>query len=207
MLRTELIELINSGEAWAFVGSGASGSITWERLVEQVVDGLNEEGREAVNRDRGFERARLKADFAHCFSVIESMVGRRVLERLVLEALSPVSRPGLLAQYLADWPFRGYITTNYDDVLESALAGLRQRGWIAVGNTDSEVRKVASDASEVVWHVHGSLNLDPAASRLILTDQDYDSLYLGETTVSRQLSGLLAQRRIVFFGLAFRTWK
>ena len=39
MLRTELIDLINGGDAWAFIGSGVSadaGGPTWDQLLEAV---------------------------------------------------------------------------------------------------------------------------------------------------------------------------
>jgi hypothetical protein len=63
---------------------------------------------------------------------------------------------------------------------------------------------VAGDASQVVWHVQGSVELTDHQSRLILTERDYDDVYLEDTPASRQLQSLLAQRRVVFIGFGFQ---
>ncbi len=40
MLRTELIELVNHGQAWAFIGAGISadaGAPSWRRLLDDTI--------------------------------------------------------------------------------------------------------------------------------------------------------------------------
>jgi hypothetical protein len=54
MLRTDLIDIINRGDAWAFIGSGCSvdaGGPSWADLVSKVVDRLDTPLREAVFDD------------------------------------------------------------------------------------------------------------------------------------------------------------
>src|SRR6266508_2448414 len=158
MLRTELIELVNSGEAWAFVGAGVSadaGGPTWQLLMNETVRVLGNDVTQDLQKDRRFERARSNYDYARSFSLIEQAVGRASLEGAVREVLPQDLIPGKLTSGLTDWPFAGYITSNYDSLLEKSLASQAQVGWAPIGNVGDEPRKMSGTPSKVVWHIHG----------------------------------------------------
>lgn len=206
MLRTDLIDLVNRGGVWAFVGSGVSidaGGPSWKELIQESVARIDRVNREKILNDPRFQEALSKNRFAPCFSRIEAIASRQVLEEVVSARLDRLRTPGRIIRLLADWPFAGYITTNYDGLLESALHDSGGPGWIAVGNSDDEARQISGDATGVIWHVHGAIHLPQGRSRLVITEKDYDALYLGESHVIQQLKGLLSQRRIVFFGFGF----
>ncbi len=208
MLRTQAIDVINSRRAWAFLGAGVTedaGGPSWRGLLDDVVRqlGLGE----GVAAEALFQRAYAQRHYAKCFSVIERLAGRAKLEGAVGERLKAVQAPGTLHKLLADLPFRGYMTTNYDMLIEDALALSGTRGWVPVGNTREELRKVAGDPdSGLVWHIHGFLprrDAESTRSRLVLTAEDYDSIYLEESLAISQLRGLLTHARIVFVGFGF----
>lgn len=207
MLRTDLIALINSGEAWAFVGSGASadsGLPPWSDLLDAVVTKLEPALASNVVTHRRYVPARTAGDFPSCFGVVEEVIGRPQLDSLIEDALTGQRRrPGLIYSTLADWPFAGYVTSNYDDLLEQAL---RQRvtGWPSVGHSQSEVRKLSGGAHDLVWHIHGAHGLPATDGRPIVTDRDYDDLYLETSPLMVQLRAFLQQHRVVFFGFSFR---
>jgi SIR2-like protein len=204
MLRTDLIDILNSGLAWAFVGSGVSadaGCPTWKGLVEATVASFEAEMRSKITNDDLYELAFSKDEFAACFSRIQSFVGRRKLEAAVVEVINRTSEPGDLIKRLADLPFAGYTTTNYDNLLESQFQ--TEKGWSSVGNLDQEIRKVSGGATRIIWHIHGSAQMK-GKSRLILTEKDYDDFYLEETPAVTQLRGLLTHHRIVFVGFSFK---
>jgi hypothetical protein len=206
MLRTDLIDVINSGDAWAFVGSGpsvAAGCPNWSRLVTDGVAALDDGTRSQMLQDKRYQRAHSKGEFATCFSRIEQVAGRGALEGVVGRQLVGMAS-GSMVRQLADWPFAGYVTTNYDNLLEAALAEAGQLGWLPVGNSQEEVRKVSGDATHVVWHVHGGLTLPTDRSRLVLTDADYDAIYLDGSPLLTQLRALLVHRRLVFIGFGFQ---
>jgi len=210
MLRTELIDLINSGEAWAFVGAGISvdaGGPTWQNLVTQTVDLLGSPTAEELAKDQRFQRSESNYNYETSFSIIEQLVGRASLEAAVRDALSGELTPGKLASTLTDWPFAGYITTNYDSTLEGSLANQGQAGWVPIGNANKEPQKLSGNPSKVVWHVHGSLGMDGSQSQLILTERDYDDLYLEESATNTHLKAFLLQRRIIFFGYGFQDFE
>lgn len=207
MLRTKVIDLVNSGEAWAFLGSGVSadaGGPTWRELLDSAVEQLG--ASELVGSDDLYQTSLTSRDLARCFGRLEHLTNRNDLDEAVCSYLGELSNYGDLHAQLAEWPFRGYMTTNYDVLLEKAMRGSGQHGWIPVGNTDSEIRKLSGSPSNVVWHVHGFLaSADERAkkSKLILTDSDYDELYLEGSRTVNQLRGLLSLSQIVFIGFGF----
>jgi len=207
MLRQELIDLINTRRAWAFVGSGASvgsGAPTWGELVNSVLVKIGDEERSSITGTKVFSQAIAAEDYPACFSAIATEVGRDALDLAVREILANLSPPSDVLQQIAKWPFAGYITTNYDGLLLTALRDISQEGWIAVGNTPEEARKVSGDADKLVWHLHGGLELPASRSRLILTAEDYAWLYRPDAIPIELLRGLMSQRRIVFFGFGFQ---
>lgn len=207
VLRTDLVDVVNQGKAWAFVGSGPSidsGGPTWGSLLERAVQDLPRDPRSAVESDGGYLEAKVAGDYVKCFSRVQTIGGREALADSVIAQMQALSRPGPVTSILADWPFAGYITTNYDSLISIALTSLKQHGWTEVGNSREEIRKASSDASNVVWHIHGSARLPRAKSRLIISGEDYDDFYLEESPVLAQLKGLLAHRRVVFIGFGFQ---
>lgn len=205
MLKTELIDTVNSGSAWAFVGSGVSvdaGYPSWRGLVELVMKSINEDKRRSILDDVRYQNALEAEQYDACFSAIERGAGRTELEQKIREHLAPGAK-GAIASILASWPFAAYATSNYDSLLEKTLRD--QPGvWIPVGNTDAELPKVSRDATGVVWHVHGAAEMGADKSRLVLTVQDYDSIYVDTSRLHRQMAGVLTQRRIVFVGFGFK---
>jgi hypothetical protein len=202
MLHTQLLEIVNSRQAWAFVGSGPSsyaGAPSWSDLVKSVAD---DPVAAPLQSDPAFTGAQESGNYPRCFSLLESAIGRDALEEHIRQSIGSVSAPGELHAILANLPFQGYITTNYDSLLEDALSQ-HESGWIPVGNTSDEVRKVSGGAGRIVWHVHGALNLPQEASHLVLTTRDYDDFYLEDSDLLRQLRSLMAQRRVVIVGFGF----
>ena len=206
MLRSELIDVVNNGKAWAFIGSGVSsgsGCPSWKGLVDCVLQGLSSELRPKVEQDGAFTSAYDKALYPSCFSRIQHYAGRKTLDQLIREEFNRHTQPSEIHKSIANWPFAGYVTTNYDGLLERALKTLTHEPWLPVGNSRKEVTKLSGDVSKVVWHVHGSVELPKEESSLVLTAEDYDEFYLEDTCVVSQLRALLGQHRIVFFGFGF----
>ncbi len=118
--------------------------------------------------------------------------------------MQALRKPGGIIRKIIDWPFVGYVTTNYDELIELALKDARQAGWAAVGNSREEARKVSAGARRVVWHVHGVVSMAADRSHLVLTEQDYDDLYLDDSPATAQLRSLLTQHRVVFIGFGLK---
>lgn len=207
MLRTDLLDLVNHGDVWAFIGSGASvdsGCPTWTGLVTEVLKKVGGDERKTIQGQGQFDKSVKSGNFPRLFSIIEKVVGREQLDTIVKAQISTAGPASELPQLIADWPFAGYITTNYDTILQQALDQIGRKGWTSVGNTADEIKKVSGDARRLVWHVHGSCQLPNNKSKLVLTEEDYDDLYLRSSLVIDQLRSLLAHRRVVFIGFGFK---
>ena len=207
MLRSELLDILNSGSAWAFVGSGPSvdsGYPSWEQLITRILSQLDSSSRQLIETDSIYQKSFTSESFARCLSRIEHHIGRDKLEALVKAEVDKPRPPSDLVKLIVDLPFAAYVTTNYDLLLEKALSSSGQAGWISVGNSANEGRKVSGAASQIVWHVHGCVTMPSSKSTLVLSEKDYDDLYLNESPAIHQLKGLLTNHRIAVIGFGFR---
>src|SRR5579863_600640 len=207
MLRTDLIDLVNRGGVWAFVGAGASvdsGAPTWAQLAERVSAGLPETKRQEITSDSRYVAALRSNNLPRCFSRIEQHLGRPGLEAAISNEIRQHRTPGELLRDIAEWPFAGYVTTNYDCLIQRALqVNGHLGGWADAGNSDDEIRKISGGVDHLIWHVHGAVDRDPAGYGMVITEEDYDRLYLEGSRVASQLKSLLTQKRVAFVGFSF----
>ena len=208
MIDTDLLDVINRGDAWLFVGSGVSaeaGLPSWRDLINQTLLQLPEKDRQRISSDRRFERRWENSDFPGCFQRIEDITGPNQMRDSVREVIARhPSNPGELARLLADWPVAGYLTTNYDHLIEAAVQENGQIGWIPIGNQPEEVRQVSGDVRNIIWHLHGSAFMNADRSQLVASTRDYDHYYLEGSHLQQQLKSFLTQRRMIFVGFGFR---
>ncbi len=207
MQQADLFQVVNSGRAWAFIGSGAStdaGCPSWKDLVNRVVEETAPDKRTQIQQDPTFISAFEETQYPKCFSRIQHFIGRDALVQVVRDEMGRHTQASEIHRAIVDWPFAGYITINYDTLLETALLRYFKETWVPVGNTDPESKKVSGDASGIVWHIHGSVELPEEKSRLVISEEDYDDFYLEDRPVLLQLRALLAQRRVVFLGFGFK---
>lgn len=206
MLRKELIDLINKNDVWAFIGSGISidaGLPSWEKLLISIYDGLTSESQDNLDSNTNFGKYLGNKQFPKCFSLIEKEIGRSTLEKNIISAFNIRTKNQKLYKIISDFPFKGYITTNYDNILEEILSRQNQHGWITVGNELKEIHKTKGNPEKIVWHIHGSLNQKKSESKLVITEEDYDSIYNGNTQILEHIKSLMSNNRLVFIGFGF----
>ena len=194
MINQHAVNLINSGKAWVFVGSGVSvdaGLPDWQRLYALTVKGLTDHTPEAI------ETLSLPA----LFDKLILDHGREAVHTQVKSLLSSKTAPGNLHKLVAKWPFRNYVTTNYDPLLDRALTAYP--GWISVGNTAQETKKISGEVSKTIWHPHGMIGHPGEKSRLVISQNDYDEVYPAGSVVFETLKALLRMRSLVFIGFGF----
>ena len=195
MIEQRLINIINSRDAWAFVGSGASvdaGLPTWQDLYVRVAGSL-------MGADP--RKTPAPATLPRSFAQLMRQYGRHEVISQVANHLKTISQPGPVHRLLASLPFTAYVTTNYDTLLDVALQA--HPAWVSIGNTPSETRKISGQVSRVVWHPHGIINTSDSISRLILSHDDYDATYPAGSPILEALKALLRMRPIVFVGFGF----
>lgn len=206
MLRTSLIEIVNKGHAWAFVGSGVSASAglpSWldlTKLVRAEME-LAHEKLTAKETSR-FERAVTEYRYPDAFEVLKEKYRSGEVDEFVEKTYDIDIKPTELDVELARWPFAAYVTTNYDLLLEKALS--HHGGWVSVGNTATENQKVSGDVTNIVWHPHGAVDLGEKSARFVIAKSDYDEIYPGGSPTASALEAVTRMSRLVFFGFGFK---
>lgn len=206
MLNQNLINILNSNEAWAFVGSGCSvdaGLPSWEDLLSQTIQRVQSSLRPMpASALRQVHNHQISYRLTEAFSLLKSHYGSSEIDSIVCQIFDINPEPGEVTRMLASWPFASYITTNYDNLLEHALQPFG--GWVAVGNTADENAKISGDVRQVVWHPHGGTHLGTKNTRLVLSSSDYDEIYPAGSPTLAALEAVCRMKRIVFIGFGFR---
>jgi len=197
MISKTLIDLLNSGDAIAFAGSGISadaGAPSWPGLFANVARELDAEGCDTAKaRDETIPQS-LPARF----DALAKLTSRADIHQRVARLTGSTLRPGDHHRRLADWPFRFFITTNYDHLLERASNG----NLVPIGNRGNELSKVSAGLKGAVWHAHGASELDPDRSQIVITQSDYDDFYPASNVVDK-LKAMTTAHRCVFVGFGF----
>ncbi|MEO8513983.1 MAG: SIR2 family protein [Ignavibacteria bacterium] len=208
MLKKELIELINHGNVWAFIGSGVSadsGLPDWKNLLLMTIDKMELSLKHEIFKDELYLRDFANKDYPSCFSILEKKIGRKPLLEIIRNIIKVPLRESDLVKIIVDLPFQGYITTNYDLVLENALS--RESGWISVGNSEDEIKKISGNPSKMIWHIHGAIDQSEELSKLVITSEDYEYFYLEGSRMVNQLRALMTQKRTVIIGFGLQDYE
>lgn len=184
-LPKNLIDEFTKGRGVLFVGAGMSqgaGLPDWKTLVRP----LAEELKCPPDLD--------PTKIAQYYQNKHGLSGRNLLVQHVKRALT---KPGLAPTrnhaLLAQLPVQVIFTTNFDDLLERALAGkpvhriVLDKG-IGYWNEDEAVQLVK---------MHGSLDDEET---LVITADDYAAYFRIHPNVARQLGALLMTRTFLFLG-------
>lgn len=89
-------------------------------------------------------------------------------------------------------------TTNYDNLLETALAGCR----IAIRAHDSAIAQPADDVDIEIIKAHGCALTSPAED-LVLTQEDYEDFVLRRPATAQRLRSDLLSRTFLFIGYGY----
>jgi|GEM_PF-3632062 hypothetical protein len=197
MISSELVNLINSGELIAFVGSGVSadaGLPTWFNLFATLEIELRKLGHDT---SKAITQAD-KDNFPKAFDLLASLTTRSDIHTRAATLIKQTTTPGRYHTMIADWPFRLYITTNYDHLIEKGSSGK----LTPVGNRGNELYKLTGGINNIIWHIHGGVYLQDDVSQLVLTDADYLDFY-PDSNVVTIIKSILSTSRCVFIGFGF----
>jgi hypothetical protein len=230
LARGDLIPFLGAGaSAFAAAAETGKGLPLGRELALELADAV-----EFPNDD-----AYARADLARVASYAAITEGRgRVVEFLV-QKIRPGLKPSSLHVLLAEVAFRVpllIVTTNYDDLLETALEGvphdvivsavesrdyagaLFHRVWGAAHFKPTEPKALAlpidkADPTKlqrtIVFKMHGSIPGANSSGSFVVTEEDYVA-YLsgmsGPRLIPAQLRLLMHPRQFLFLGYALRDW-
>ena len=192
MRPADLGAALSAGECVLFVGAGLSrgaGLPDWTELIERLAADLH------VKPPARFDYLDLAQWYRERF-------GRDALARAVGDTFHHACaalRPTLAHYLLLSLPLKIIITTNYDNLLERALAGLKHYPTRVLRQED--VPHTGSGLGVHVVKLHG----DAAhPDEIVITRDDYDEFFQRRPAMALLLEGLLLNRTFFFVGYGLK---
>ena len=180
MFDKRLIRNINNGRCFILVGSGPScevGYPSWHKFAEQTYEELT--NMDCISDSKSYEKYLLEKEYPELFRQAERDLGDRdSLINLLKSLLIPTpKKQGALYELISKWPFAGYLTTNYDDEIETYLAKLNEHFTI-IRNRQEDFYHWRDGANHLIQKLHSDLN---HPDEVILTSADYRRIYIEDS--------------------------
>lgn len=196
---TYLVDYLSSSKAWVLVGSGPSierGYPTWEKLAETSVKFVSTEkpGRIFSDLNDSFKRK----DYPRVFEQAKSIIGGQRLIQHLSTTLKPSNSNRNIYDLIAQWPVPVYLTTNFDDEIQTSLAVIGE-AYLAYNNSVDHLRSLHPSVTGVVFKLHGDLRSE---ERLILTKSQYDAIDTSSEWEywRTKLTSIFQMQRLVIIG-------
>jgi hypothetical protein len=198
MIDPVLVNHLRSGQAWVLVGSGPSNEMqypSWETLAKTARNAVKTE-RPSHDR-RPLEKALQKKDYPQVFEYAGKILG---VERLLQELRNGLvaKQPGRIYKMIAEWPVPVYLTTNYDDEIQSHLSSAGAT-FITYSNSKDDMSLLSPGLTGVIVKLHGTLR---SPKGLILTTRQYQEIDSGEdwTDWRTKMTSIFQMSRMVVIG-------
>lgn len=175
-----LLAAIRENRCLALVGSGVTSRCLsksraplpgWAGLLRELVQWGNKEG--VLNGSDAGDLMELieSADFLLVAQELREQMGDGVLSRFIAQTFDPDRIvPSLVHDLLSVVPFRGYITTNYDNLLERAYMSVKKRQLERVVRDGQTSLKNLEEYDPFLLKLHGDLEIP---SSIVLGYRDY----------------------------------
>ncbi|WP_439608537.1 SIR2 family protein [Hydrogenophaga sp.] len=192
--QARLVELLSKeleeGNLAIFAGAGFSrnaGFVDWKTLLKPIADELD------LDVEKEWDLVTLAQYHANV-----NHANRAKLNQLLVTEFSTKLAPTESHRILARMPIETYWTTNYDNLIETALDN---NGKVAdVKYTVKQLATTRSNRDAVVYKMHG----DAAhAAEAVLIRDDYERYHLKMQPFITALSGDLVSKTFLFVGFSF----
>lgn len=181
-------EMVN-GTAAVFLGAGMSveaGYVNWKGLLKDVAEELG------LDIDRETNLVAL-AQYHVNERNTRTFLNQKILDEFVEDqTLTPSHHT------LARLPIANYWTTNYDRLIETALAAAGRRPDVKF--TVEQLKRSRKNRDAVVYKMHGDVEHPESA---VLTKDDYEGYFREHEPFVTALSGDLVQKTLLFLGFSF----
>jgi len=199
MDKAPLVEALRDGSLLAFLGAGISrtfkDALTGQEFpglptAQELVATLHRTRPTVVGTNLTFPQA--------CF-LLKKAEGRHALEKFLQNEIEkPTLKPLPAHTLCAVLTFAGYITTNYDTLLEKALSDARRAYHVLV--KDEDVTRLRSEKVPLI-KLHGCIT---APGSLIAADDEYVPLESRAPILEAFMKSHLANKTVVFLGFSLQ---
>jgi len=200
----QLKQLVHASELVVFVGGGLSSHVyhSWAELIRNLCNECDvpQPGRAKSNDPNHLMKKADKCRTANISKYREYM--RKHF------APAPVYRRRAYG-FLAKMPFKAFVTTNFDPMLEDELRNCRPGQLRIWPYPDLDILKMAPRDNTPVFYLHGKINSDMLESvdRLVLGLEEYELAYASQSNsgpVAGFLQQLFTHQRVLFLGCGLR---
>jgi hypothetical protein len=177
MFDKRLIRMINNGRCFVLVGSGPScemGYPSWEKLAKLTYEKLQQMS--CVSDTNSYEKYLRNQQYPELFSQAERDLGNDhiALINLIKQILKPSNKSNsFLYEIICKWPFACYLTTNFDNEIETHLTKLNEH-YTIMRNRKEDFSYLRDGASHIIQKLHSDLN---HPDEIILTSNDYQRFF------------------------------
>lgn len=186
----ELSRELEEGNFGIFAGAGFSreaGYVDWNTLLKPIADDLG------LDVAKEWDLVTLAQYHAN-----SNGANRNKLNQLLVTEFSQGLQPTENHRILARLPIATYWTTNYDDLLETALRNDRKRPDVKY--TVKQLATTLPNRDAVVYKMHGDAT---HPSEAVLIRDDYERYHMVMQPFITALSGDLVSKTLLFLGFSF----
>ncbi len=201
----ELLASLRERRCVLFAGAGLSrgaGLPDWGGLLRELAAELGLDIAKLPRESSGQLSLDLCLDLAQWYTerFTREKLDQRVHDRFGwTEKHAPAVRPTLAHYLLSALPFRLFLTTNYDDLFERTLMGLRRDPQV-VCQPEAVVHTGQANRPCVV-KLHGDAT---KRTPVVLTRDDFDAFFRNHPVTAALLEGLLLNHTFLFVGYDLR---
>ena len=171
-----------------FVGAGVSslsGAPSWKKLIQQICIQIKQPSKDEYSSD---ENLRIPQIFYHSINEDKEQYYKFIEDNLIHEELCPNE----VHKALLSFNPVSFITTNFDDLLETAAIQYCQ-SFISVA-CDSEVAKINGD--KYILKLHGDLK----HKNIVFKEEDYLNYSENFKLIETLLKSIFSTNTVVFIG-------
>ncbi|MEW4286257.1 SIR2 family protein [Priestia koreensis] len=187
-LRT-YVKAIQDSNAAIFAGAGLSrpaGYVDWKELLREIAEDLQ------LNIDQEVDLIALAQYHVNEFN------GRGKINQILIDEFTKSATTTDNHKILSQLPINTYWTTNYDQLIETHLAGIGKKVDKKITPENLSYSVAGSDA--IVYKMHGDSSLPHEA---VLTKDDYEGYDQKRELFSTALRGDLVSKTFLFIGFSF----
>jgi hypothetical protein len=185
----EYARAVSQGYAAVFAGAGlsrGSGYANWKELVRPFA--------EEIGLDVEKEHDLVGVTQYYCNQRgTRSSLNQKILNEFTKDTITNEN-----IEILARLPINTYWTTNYDELLETALKGNNRK--VDVKTTQESLAYNIYDRDAVVYKMHGDVR---CPDRAVLTKDDYEIYEFERPLFRTALQGDLISKTFLFIGFSF----
>lgn len=205
----QLIQSILSGKAVAFCGAGLSMGVkrssgkylpNWSGLLTEVLETAISEGVKFSGLENEIRDSIKDSKLLIVAQEIEENIPSGTLNKYLRTIfLDRHLVPGKIHKALMNIPFVGYLTTNYDTLLEGAYT-IAKEGRLPPLYTQEDLLNVPNPLrveDDFVFKIHGDIN---RPDTIVLTSHDYQDLLFRTPHYRSFLETLFTVNTVLFIG-------